>query len=393
MQKLIIFFISLVFVAAKSPEIQWVRTYWGKDGISGGSVQETSDGGFIIAGTTSKINFGTNVGILSGSYSRIFIIKTDKNGNFLWKKEYDEWIHGGAVFETQGGDFIIFGHKWYHKEIHIISIDSAGDVKWTRTYEWLKKYSISSVRKEEDGGFILLGKIGQFLDKDQDIFLMKIDSLGDTLWIKRFGGEFVDSPSFFQKESDAGYMIIGSKCYDELWSNFDIFLMKIDAKGNLLWTKTYGGEFSELAHAAQQTNDKGYIIAGILHYWGGGKVDEDFYIIKADSLGNILWERRYGGKKYDEPSSVKQTKDGGFIIVGYTKSYGKGKTDAYIIRTDKEGKIIWTKTYGGPNDDKAASVHVTSDGGYIIVGSTGDGRKSKSCVFLMKIKSDYEIQK
>ncbi|MCG2676856.1 hypothetical protein L6304_06800, partial [bacterium] len=136
-----------------------------------------------------------------------------------------------------------------------------------------------------------------------------------------------------------------------------------------LWTKTYGGKGFDEGSSVQQTSDGGYIIAGCTGSFAGRWLD--VYLVRTDANGNALWTKTYGGKDIDGGSSVQQTSDGGYIIAGYTESFGAGGQDVYLIRTDANGNALWTKTYGGKDNDGGSSVQQTSDGGYIIAGCTG----------------------
>jgi ribosomal protein S11 len=148
----------------------------------------------------------------------------------------------------------------------------------------------------------------------------------------------------------------------------DIFLIKTDASGNLQWAKTYGGTGWDYAYSVQQTSDGGYIVAGHTNSFGAGYYD--IFLIKTDANGNVIWAKTYGGTYSDYASSVQQTSDGGYIVAGYTFSFGAGINDIFLIKTDANGNVIWAKTYGGTVGDEAYSVRQTSDGGYIVAGGT-----------------------
>jgi hypothetical protein len=149
---------------------------------------------------------------------------------------------------------------------------------------------------------------------------------------------------------------------------YDIFLIKTDASGNIIWAKTYGGTGRDGALSVQQTSDGGYIVAGWTDSFGADSFD--VFLIKTDANGNIIWAKTYGGTGEDYAFSVQQTSEGGYIVAGYTTSFGAGYSDAFLVKTDANGNIIWAKTYGGISYDLASSVQQTSDGGYIVAGWT-----------------------
>ena len=160
-------------------------------------------------------------------------------------------------------------------------------------------------------------------------------------------------------------------------------MIKTDSNGNMVWSKTFGGSDDDWAWAVQQTSDGGYIIAGYTESYGSG--GSDVWLIKTDSNGNMVWSKTFGGSDIDYAESVQQTSDGGYIIAGVTAwSYGSG--DVWLIKTDSNGNIEWSKTFGGSDYDEAYSVQQTSDGGYIIAGDTCSYGSCKSDVWLIKVK-------
>jgi hypothetical protein len=169
--------------------------------------------------------------------------------------------------------------------------------------------------------------------------------------------------------------------------SIDIFLIKTDANGNIIWAKTYGGINWDEAYSVQQTSDGGYIVAGYTESFGAGG---DILLIKTDANGNIIWAKTYGGINWDEAHSVQQTSDGGYIVVGYTYSFGAG-SNIFLIKTDANGNIIWAKTYRGISGDEAYSVQQTSDGGYIVAGRTYSFGAGTWDAFLIKTDADGNI--
>jgi hypothetical protein len=205
---------------------------------------------------------------------------------------------------------------------------------------------------------------------------------------KTYGGTDWDKALSVQQTSDGGYIVAG-ETYSFGAGEGDIFLIKTDANGNIQWAKTYGGTNSDYAHSVQQTSDGGYIVAGWTASFGAGGYD--FFLIKTDANGDIIWAKTYGGTYYDRASSVQQTSDGGYIVAGWTTSFSAGWNDFFLIKADANGNIIWAKTYGGTNHEWAYSVQQTSDGGYILAGyiySFGDGWYD---IFLIKTDANGDI--
>ena len=238
------------------------------------------------------------------------------------------------------------------------------------------------VQQTTDGGYIVTGTTLSFGTGYYDIFLIKFNANGDTVWTKTFGGTDYDDAWSVQQTTDGGYIIAGNT--RSFGSGFgDAYLIKTDVNGDLLWSKAIGGTSTDQAFSVQQTTDGGYIATGYSASFNTG--DFDVYLIKTDANGNSVWTKTFGAADTnDYGNSVQQTNDGGYIITGYTGSFGAGGDDVYLIKTDSNGDTLWTKTFGGTNNDKGNSVKQTADGGYIIAGSTYSFSSGIAHVYLIK---------
>jgi hypothetical protein len=347
---------------AQAPSWEWVKTFGGSEDDSGSSVQQTSDGGFILVGTTTS--FG------AGGFD-VWLIKTDADGNKLWEKTFggirDD--RGHSVQQTSDGGFILLG--WTESfdareaDVWLVKTDASGNIEWDRTFGGSDRDKGSSVQQTSDGGFILVGYTESFGAGWADVWLIKTDADGNKLWEKTFGGSGLDSGSSVQQTSDGGFILVGTTTSFGA-GGFDVWLIKTDADGNKLWEKTFGGSGRDWGSSVQQTSDGGFIIVGYTASFGAG----DVWLIKTDANGNKQWDRTFGGSDWDEGWSVQQTSDGGFIIVGWTWSFGAGWADVWLIKTDANGNKQWDRTFGGSDWDWGFSVQQTSDGGFIIVGAT-----------------------
>jgi len=255
----------------------------------------------------------------------------------------------------------------------------SGQIKWIKTYGSGGDVGFS-VQQTLDGGYIIAGITWSFGADYEDVYLIKTDAYGNVEWTKTYGGNAGDQSYSVQQTQDGGYIIAGET--ESGAGRHDVYLIKTDVYGNVEWTKTYGGGDWDLGCSVQQTQDGGYIIVGATESFGAGEFD--VYLIKTDAYGNVEWTKTYGGSYNDCGLSVQQTEDGGYIIAGYTYSFGAGKGDVYLIKTDAYGNVEWTKTYGGGGDDRGGSVQQTQDGGYIIAGATGSFGAGSWDVYLIK---------
>ncbi len=249
--------------------------------------------------------------------------------------------------------------------------------EWNRTYGGLYDDGAWSLQGTNDGSYIIAGYASS-QGQVSDLWLVKTDSKGIEQWNRTFGGSGEDLGCFVRQAQDGGYIVTGStKSYgigeERLW------LLKTDSNGNKEWDRTFGGFVSSSGDggwSVDQTKDGGYIVTGYTRSYGAGGMD--LWLIKTDSLGRKEWDRTFGGPKDDVGMSVIQTKDGGYIVTGKTASYGSGKDDVWLIKTDSAGFKLWNETFGGLEDDEGMQVLEVKDC-YIITGRTeseGAGKKA-----------------
>jgi hypothetical protein len=347
---------------AQAPSWEWVKTFGGSNDDWGSSVQQTSDGGFILVGYTASFGAGG---------PDVWLIKTDADGNKLWDRTFgggglDE---GRSVQQTSDGGFIIVGYtaSFGAGDVWLIKTDADGNKLWDRTFGGGNLDEGLSVQQTSDGGFIIVGYTASFGAGWADVWLIKTDADGNKLWDRTFGGSDWDEGWSVQQTSDGGFIIVGyTVSFGAEWA--DVWLIKTDANGNKQWDRTFGGRYSDGGRSVQQTSDGGFILVG--DTWSFGAGEADVWLIKTDANGNKQWDRTFGGSENDLGYSVQQTSDGGFIIVGATASFGAGGPDVWLIKTDANGNKQWDRTFGGRYSDGGRSVQQTSDGGFIIVGAT-----------------------
>jgi len=357
------------------------KTFGGAENDIGYSVQQTNDNGYIIAGWTES--FGPE------NYNG-YIIKTDPNGDTLWTKFFGGigWDDCYSVQQTSDDGYIIAGGAESFSgayDVYLIRTDDLGDTLWTKTIGGFDADRGYSMQITNDGGFIITGTTWSFGAGMYDVYLIKTNAVGDVLWSKTYGGAYGDYGNSVQQTNDDGYIITGmTENYGA--GSEDVYLIKTDAAGDTLWTRTFGGTSNDYGNSVKQTSDDGYIITGLTYSFGAGYVD--IYLIKTDAAGDTLWTKTFGGTNVDYGKSVQQTIDGGYIITGMIYNPATGSGDVCLIKTNSDGDTLWTKTFGGVGADIGNYVQQTNDDGFIIAGQTESSGAGLYDAYLIKTNVD-----
>ena len=344
----------------------------------GNSVQQTIDGGYIITGEISSSENGS---------SDIWLIKTDSEGQEEWNQTFDgnDRDYGKSVKQTVDGGYIIIGSTGsdYYYDVWLIKTDPKGTEEWNQTFGGDNKDYGNSVQQTIDGGYIITGEISSSGNGSSDVLLIKTDQQGQEEWIQTFGGSDYDIGNSIEQTYDGGYIITGStRSYGN--GSSDVLLIKTDQQGQEEWIQTFGGGYIDIGNSIKQTSDNGYIITGYTQSYGNGS--RDVWLIKTNSQGNEEWNQTFGGSYIDIGNSIQQTIDGGYIITGSrgTDYY----SDLWLIKTDYQGNEEWNQTFGGNDYDFGNSVQQTTDDGYIIIGHTKSYGNGGYDIFLIKTDSE-----
>ncbi|MFN5784486.1 MAG: T9SS type A sorting domain-containing protein [Flavobacteriia bacterium] len=330
------------------------------------SFQQTEDNGFIVAGRT--FSFGT------GGWE-CYMSRFNNNGDTLWTKTFGNVLYDELqdVDTTSDGGFIAVGHTTttdWSGNVYLIRTNANGTLLWSKEYGGATGLSDKgySVRETSDGGFIISGTTASFGAGGDDVYVLKTNSTGTVLWTTTIGSAGVNEAGReVQQTSDGGYIVAGYS--DGLGTSFyDVYLVKLNATGTVQWKKTYGGSSYDFAYTVQQTTDNGYIIGATTSSFGAG--DYNAYLLKTDGNGVLQWSKTYGKTGEDRAQCARQTSDGGYILCGRSNSFGAGNFDATLYKTDATGNLLWTKGYGGSGDDQGWYVREIGTNSYVFCGYT-----------------------
>jgi len=214
----------------------------------------------------------------------------------------------------------------------------AQGTQWAKTYGGSSSDYAYSIQQTSDGGYIVVGETWSFGAGSGDIWVLKLDANGTVVWQKTYGGSDYETAYSIQQTSDGGYIVAG-ETYSFGTGYFDIWVLKLDANGTVVWQKTYSKSSYETAYSIQQTSDGGYIVAGKTYSFLGGFYCEKFWVLKLDTNGNVVWQKIYGGKYDAVAKSIQQTNDGGYIVAGHTWSFGNGGYEFWVLKLDANGDI------------------------------------------------------
>ncbi len=407
-QLVIIFmFLSLISFCcigyAAEEILTWDKTFGGNSEDMGFSIIQTEEGGYAIAGYTillrreKKDDWRSKLGyiILEKSKKQDFwIIKLDKNGNMEWDETFgDEGTDvANSIIQTKDGGYIIAGFIWTvyasKQDICVIKLDESGNIEWEKTFDKDEHDIPYSIIQTKDGGYAIAGGTGKRFWGEVNCWVIKLDAKGNMEWDNNFGGTGWDEIYSIIQTKDGSFITTGC-----VWSKGagrgDVRVAKLNKRGNLVWDKTFGGSENDETRSIVQTEDGGYVVAGFTVSEDTG--DRDIWIIKLDKEGNKVWDRTFGGTSEDWANSIIQNKNGDYIVAGWTKSIGVGKTDVWIIKLNKRGDLVWDKTFGGSENDEAHSIIQTNDGGYAVTGWTKSKGTGNADVWVIKLDENGNL--
>ncbi|MHB8260074.1 MAG: T9SS type A sorting domain-containing protein [Bacteroidia bacterium] len=378
-----LFIFPFIFIISFSSysQVMSQRIYHRDSSIAYGG-QQTPDGGYIMAGLSSVTSTDLN----------FMAVKTNSVGDTLWTKTYggigDEECY--AMQQTSDLGYIFIGidssSGLGSYNVYVVKTNANGDTLWTKSYGGSNYDFGQAVQQTTDGGYIIAGYTGSFGPGDPDIYLLKIDASGNLTWSKTYGGIYGDKAWAVRQTSDGGYIVAGITSSFGVTTNGtynDIFLLKTTSTGNLTWSKTYGRDGDDWGYGVVQTYDGGYAITGLAQK-DSLDTGSEVYLIKTDAIGDTLYTKTFNGTNYDQGLVIIQTNDSGLAIAGSAYSYGYGSGDLYLIKTNKSGGFLFASTFGGNQNDFTYAMGQTADSGFAIMGYTRSFGVDSSSFYLVK---------
>jgi len=360
----------------------FAKAFVGPQGEYAWSIVQTSDGGYAVAGWTNSFGAGGD---------ELLVLKLTSSGGLSWDKTFGGTAFDGdpSIIQTSDGGCAVAGYTNSFgagvSDCLVLKLTGSGDLSWAKTFGGANYDDPYSIIQTSDGGYALAGYTNSFGAGGHDFLVLKLTGSGDLQWAKTFGGTLDDEAWSITQTSDGGYALAG-------WTwNFgaryqDFFVLKITSSGDFQWAKRFGGADFDYAYSIIQTSDGGYAVLGETKSFGAGR--RDFLVLKLTGSGDLSWAKTFGGTNDDYPRSIIQTSDGGYALAGWTLGFGAGNTDVLVLKLTGSGDLSWAKTFGGANYDYARSIIQTSDGGYAVAGETGSFGGGGYNVLVLKIGPD-----
>lgn len=324
------------------------KTYGGTQSDKSLSTAKTLDSGYVFCGSTES--FGNGM-------SDLYVVCTDSIGDTIWTNSYGsaENEFGMSIKALENGNFIACGTATVSgsTDIYVVMISKFGLPVWVKTFGGAGRQNGYDVLPTSDGNFLV---IGDTPGQSTDIKIIKIDAGGNEIWAKELGGSGIDVAQKIIPLLDGGFLLCGYTTSSGAGGS-DMFIIKLDSSGTSQWSKTYGGGQSDVCFDALQMADSSYLLCGNTNSFGNGQ--SDGFIIKISSTGDSLWSKTYGKSESDGFYSIQFLEDdtlNGFILAGFTYSFGYGSSDMYLVRIDSAGEELWFQTFGGSGLEEAHTV-------------------------------------
>ena len=417
---LIILFIALIVFACSKTEpvgeannsiqdIDFLKTLGGSLNESGASIIKTNDGGYAILGHAQSNDI--DVSNKPDNSFDYWLLKYNLNHELQWQRTYggSDDDRGTDIIQANDGSYAIIGYSKSNdrnitenngaNDFWICKLSSSGAIVWEKSFGFLGTDNGNAIIQTQDNGFLIAGVLDVSASNGQgnskitgtkrhaggDYWAIKLDASGEKQWSKFYGGTFTDTPNDLIQTNDNGFLLVGSSDSNDVdiknnKGTYDFWIVKISESGTLIWEKSFGGSQIDEAHAVCDSGDGNYLIVGdtrsndfdVTNNNGAA----DLWLIKISPEGELIWEQNYGGNSFDVGRSISKTVDGGFIISGSSRSSdgdlteNKGQNDAWLLKVNSEGTLLWQKTIGGSNIDFTYDAVELNDKSIIAIGET-----------------------
>jgi hypothetical protein len=378
--------VAITPAPSEKPEmVTWEKTFGGSADDMANDIIQTTDGGYAVVSTTYSKGAGSN---------DAWFIKLDDKGNEVWDRAFggSDWDGAYSLIQTKDDGYVIAAYTFSKGagdgDLWLLKLNSQGNLLWDKTYGGRDDDRARSIIQTSDGGFALAGFNASQAYGAYDFWILRLDSYGNKIWEKTFGGSDIDKAYSLVQTDDGGFAVTGfTRSYGAGWA--DLWLLRLDSQGNLLWEKTYGGNKNDEAYSLIQAIDGGFVVAGST--FSKGSDENGLWVIKFDEQGNMVWDKTFDESKENDICDLIQNNDGGYTIISDTRSKGAGEEDFWILKLDGEGNKLWDKTYGGKNIDEACALIQTTDGGYTIAGYTASKGSGGADVWIIKLDEEGNL--
>lgn len=388
-----------------SPQIDFIKTFGGSSNESARSIIQTTDGGYAVLGYTQSADGDiTDKTDISFDY---WLLKFDANDNLQWSKTYggSDIDQGSKIIQTLDGGFAIIGSSSSNdgdvssnqgfNDLWLVKLDTFGNITWEKSYGFPGDDLGYSIIQTSNGGYFVSGVLDvsgsggagndRSLHAGGDYWGLKLDANGNKIWRRYFGGSFTDSALDVVATDDDGFILIGSSDSNDVditnnKGGYDFWIVKTDSNGELVWEKSFGGSQIDEARSISKTNDGNYLIIGDSRSSdqdiSNSKGAADMWLIKISDAGTLIWEKSFGGSSFDVARNISPTADGGFLLSGSSRSQdgdveiNKGQNDVWLVKIDNSGNLEWQKTLGGTDIDFAYGAVELNNGEIIVVGES-----------------------
>ena len=353
------------------------KTFGGINPERGIQIEITSDGGYMIVGSTESFTIG----------ELMYVIKLDSTGSIQWSKVYDAYGYGKftGVKQTSDGGYYIAGFiegGFGFLDQFIMKTDMIGNVQWAKNFGGIEADEFRKLSITAGGGLIVTGSNASFGVGVKDAQAIKLTSNGNIEWANTYGTLYEDFNSSCIIASDGNYVLSGAV---DITGSYGIrpTLIKLDTLGNIIWANYYAGYIEDWSRDLIETSDGGFLITGDTKSYGLGG-SQDIYLIKTDSSGNVEWAKSYGGISSDVGYGVVLSNDGKYVVAGYTNSFGFGGYDGFLMKVDTNGSLEWFHTYGGYTSDYIYDVILAPDFGFALTGRRSSNTIGGDDVYMIK---------